>query len=235
MGAPQPSTRHPTMNLDYEIIRSDRKTIGITVERDRKVIVRAPHHVTEQSVCAAVTSKRFWIWEKLRDPNKYPDPAPNKEFVTGETFLYLGQPYALVLTNGDGCALNLVGQHFELAATDRDHGKRLFRTWYLVQARASLSPRIAALATEMGLSYRRVCVRDLKYRWGSCTPGGTLTFNWRIIQAPMIVIDYLIVHELAHVREANHSPDFWNIVAIHAPSWSKARDWLKQNGSRLEW
>ena len=65
--------------------------------------------------------------------------------------------------------------------------------------------------------------------------GGTLTFNWRIIQAPMIVVDYLIVHELAHVLEPNHSQEFWNIVAVHAPTWTKARNWLKQHGGRLEW
>jgi len=122
-----------------------------------------------------------------------------------------------------------------LALADRGRGNRLFTAWYLAQARACLVPRIVTLAAKMGITYRRICVRKLRYRWGSCTPGGTLTFNWRIVQAPMIVVDYLIVHELAHVREPNHSPDFWNLVAVHAPSWASARDWLKQSGSWLEW
>jgi len=221
--------------LDYEVVYSNRKTIGITVERDRKVVVRAPQRATEQAVSAIVDSKRFWIWDKLRDPHKYPDPAPRKEYVTGESFLFLGQDYSLALTNSGQSALRLSGRHFELAKRERRRGNELFRAWYLAQARERMAPRIAALAAEMGVVYRRIWVRDLKYRWGSCTPGGTLTFNWRIIQAPMIVVDYLIAHELAHVIQANHSVDFWNIVAVHVPSWQRARNWLKQHGARLEW
>ena len=223
------------MKLGYEVIRANRKTIGITVERDRKVVVRVPQQASEEAVTAAVESKRFWIWQKLRDPRKYPDPAPHKEYVTGETFLYLGQHHALTLTRGEGGAVRLVGKQFEMANSDRRNGDALFRLWYLAQAKEKLRPRIASFATEMGVAYSRISVRDLKYRWGSCTPGGTLSFNWRIIQAPMIVVDYLVVHELAHALEPNHSQDFWNIVAVHVPSWKKARSWLKQHGARLEW
>ena len=122
-----------------------------------------------------------------------------------------------------------------MSGSDRANGDALFRSWYLTEAKEKLRPRIAAFATEMGVSYSRIWVRDLKYRWASCTPGGTLSFNWRIIQAPMIAVDYLIVHELAHVLEANHSPEFWNIVAVHVPAWKKAREWLRQHGARLEW
>jgi predicted metal-dependent hydrolase len=87
----------------------------------------------------------------------------------------------------------------------------------------------------MGVQFSRVCVRDLKHCWGSYTSRGTLTFNWRIVQAPLVVMDYLIVHELAHVIEHNHSREFWNVVAVHAPSWARAREWLRVNGSRLDW
>ncbi len=223
------------MKLDYEVIHANRKTIGITVERDRKIVVRVPRLASEQAVSAAIESKRFWVWQKLRDPRKYPDPAPHKEYVSGETFLYLGQHYGLALTRGHGGAVRLVGKQFEIAASDRLNGDNLFRSWYLTQAKEKLRPRIAAFATEMGVGYSRICVRDLKCRWGSCTPGGTLSFNWRIIQAPMIVVDYLVVHELAHVLEPNHSQDFWNIVAVHVPSWKTSRLWLKEHGGRLEW
>jgi len=223
------------MKLDYVIVRSERKTIRITVERDRRVIVRAPKQASETAVTAAVESKRFWIWQKVRDPHKYPDPAPRKEYVTGETFLYLGQQYGLSLTRKEKGEVRLVGREFEIAAADRRNGDAVFRSWYLTQAKEKMRPRIATLAAEMGLTYSRIWVRDLKYCWGSCTPGGTLTFNWRIIQAPMIVVDYLIAHELAHVLEPNHSEDFWNIVAVHVPSWQRARTWLKQHGGQLEW
>jgi len=223
------------MMLDYQVIHSNRKTINITVERDRRVIVRAPRQASEQTVSAALENKRFWIWQKLRDPHKYPTPLPHKEYVEGETFLFLGQHFGLTFTQGDSGAVNLVGRHFEMARADRRNGDSLFRAWYLAQAKEKLTPRIAAFAAEIGVSYLRICVRDLKYRWGSCTKGGTLSFNWRIIQAPMIVVDYLIVHELAHILEPNHSQKFWDIVAVHVPSYSKARNWLKQYGGQFEW
>lgn len=223
------------MMLDYEVVRANRKSIGITVERDRSVIVRVPLHTSEQTISEAIERKKLWIWQKLRDPHKYPDPLPHKEYVIGENFLYLGQHCALTFTKGEVGAVRLVGKQFEMVDADRRNGDRLFRSWYLAQAKEVLRPRIAGFATEMGVRYSRIWIRDLKYRWGSCSPGGTLSFNWRIIQAPMIVVDYLIVHELAHILETNHSPEFWNIVAVQVPSWAKARSWLKQHGGRLEW
>jgi predicted metal-dependent hydrolase len=87
----------------------------------------------------------------------------------------------------------------------------------------------------MGIEFKRISVRELKYRWGSCTPTGVLTFNWRIVQAPTVVVDYLIVHELAHLLEQNHSREFWSIVAVHVPAWEKAKEWLRRHGARLEW
>lgn len=223
------------MTFAYDIMRTDRKTIGITVERDRKVVVRAPRSASDRAVTAAVDSKRLWIWQKIRDPHKYPEPQPHKEYVSGETFLFTGEQYSLQLDTAAAGGVHLRGAHFHMSRQDRNQGDVLFRSWYIQQARQHLPSRIASLAREMGLSYSRIWVRDLKYRWGSCSPNGTLSFNWRIIQAPTIVIDYLIVHELAHVLEANHSDEFWNIVAVHVPRWKKAREWLKQHGTKLEW
>lgn len=221
--------------IDYEVVYSNRKTIGIFVERDRRVVVRVPHQASTEAVTEAVQRKQFWIWDKIRDPRKYPNPPTRKEYVAGETFLFLGQHYGLTLTRKQTGAVRFEGRQFEIARAEKRIGSELFREWYMLQAKATLPPRIAAFAAAMGVSYKRIRICDLKYRWGSYTPSGTLTFNWRIIQAPMIVVDYLIVHELAHVLEPNHSKDFWNIVAVHVPSWEKAKSWLKQHGSRLDW
>jgi len=223
------------MNIEYEIVYSHRRTIGITVERDRRVIVRAPLQALPEVVSKAVESKRFWIWEKLRDPRKYGDTPTMKEFVAGEAFLFLGQSYVLELVDEPRGEVRLNGSSFELSRADRNLGRELFRIWFLRQAKEHITPRVAASANAMGVQFKRVLVRDLKFRWGAITPGGTLTFNWRIVQAPAVVMDYLIVHELAHVLEPNHSKEFWNIVAVHAPSWAAAKDWLRQHGARLEW
>lgn len=223
------------MNLHYELIRSDRRTIGISVERDRRVVVRAPSRAREETVSAVVESKRYWIWQKLRDPQKYLGVRQTKEYVAGETFLYLGQGFPLRLVAEESVQVRFTGQQFELARSERRCGRALFRDWYLTEAKTHLAPRVTSLAKSLGVDFRRVSIRDLKYRWGSCTPGGTLIFNWRILQAPPVVIDYLVVHELAHLLEQNHSPEFWNIVQVHAPAATKARAWLRTHGHRLDW
>lgn len=222
------------MNLQYEVIRSARRTIGITVERDRHVVVRAPHSASDECVAAVVERKRYWIWQKQKDPRKYPNPPYRKEFVPGESFLYLGQNHRLALAE-DVQDVTLTARTFLVPRHRLAEAHTLFSAWYKAQAEEHLIPRAAALASAFGLKYRRIEVRDLKSSWASCTARGTLTFNWRIIQGPTFVIDYLLVHELAHLLEYNHTPDFWNVVAVHAPSYQKARAWLVQYGDKLEW
>lgn len=223
------------MNFEYEIVRSDRRTIGITVERDRRVVVRAPQRARADAVAAVVKEKRFWIGSKLRDPRKYTLPRPTKEFVAGETFLFLGQSFGLQLVSETRGEVRFDGRRFELSRADQPQAQSLFEGWYLAEAKAHLTPRVAAMARAMGLAFNRIAVRRMKFQWGSCSPGGTLTFNWRIVQAPIVVVDYLVAHELAHVLEPNHAPQFWNIVAVHVPAWEKARSWLRRYGARLEW
>jgi predicted metal-dependent hydrolase len=186
-------------------------------------------------VAAVVEKKHYWIWGKLRDPQKFAQPRPAKEFVPGEMFLFLGQSFGLRMVAECRGEVRFDGTRFELSRMDRREARELFAAWYLGRARAELTPRVAVMARAIGIDFKRIVVRDMKYRWGSCSPGRTLTFNWRIVQAPMIVVDYLVAHELAHLLEPNHAPKFWNIVAVHAPAWAKARAWLRRYGARLEW
>lgn len=223
------------MNLTYQLIRSDRRTIGITVERDRRVVVRAPLRARAETIHAAVERKRFWIWQKLQDPRKRVVSPQLKEIVSGESFLFLGQSRPLNLIKSDVEEFHFAGDHFKLSLASRRHARSIIRDWYQAAAKTHIVPRVAVLAKSLGLQFKRISVRDLRYRWGSCTPRGSLIFNWRIVQAPPVVIDYIVVHELAHLLEQNHSPAFWNIVAVQVPSWKKARNWLKVNGGRLEW
>jgi predicted metal-dependent hydrolase len=93
---------------------------------------------------------------------------------------------------------------------------------------------IKSLADHLGVKFHKVTISDLKYRWGSCTPTHTLNFNWRLIKAPRTVIDYVVVHELAHLLEPNHTPRFWNIIETQVPGHLKAKNWLKAHGAVLE-
>lgn len=222
------------MKLDYAIVYSDRRTIRITVERDRRVVVRAPRHARPEIISAAVEGKRLWIWNKIHDARKY-GAGQTKEFVVGEGFLLLGQGYRLALTDGPNRGLRFDGRQFQLARQDARMGREAFKEWYLAFAKEHLPERVISVARAMGMKFKRVCIRDLKYRWGSCTQHGTLTFNWRIVQAPGIVVDYLIAHELAHVLVPTHSSEFWNMVAVHVPAMERARSWLRTHAESLEW
>lgn len=222
------------MNPAYTLVYSDRKTVRLTVERDRAIVVRAPHGVPEERVRALVEGKKFWLWRKARDPRKYPAEPVRKEFVSGESFLYRGRHYPLEIVSHDFPGLRFERGRFILSRTNRTDAAELFRAWFIARARLELPRRVAEIAASMGVYYRRIGVRELRVRWASCTPGDQLLFNWRIIQAPSSVIDYLVAHELAHLLESNHTPKFWNIVAVHAPGHVKAKEWLKVHGHRLE-
>ena len=103
-----------------------------------------------------------------------------------------------------------------------------------MQRKNEIIPKVRFYANNLGVTYNKIMISDLKYRWGSCTPKDNLNFNWRLIKAPMFVIEYVIVHELAHLLEGNHTPEFWNIVKVQVPNYEKAKEWLKENGEMLE-
>ncbi|MGB8648873.1 MAG: SprT family zinc-dependent metalloprotease [Anaerolineae bacterium] len=221
------------MKLDYRIVYSQRKTIGVSVERDASVIVRAPIGASEDEIRQAIEGKRFWLYQKIRHKQKYPGHAVRKEFVTGESILYLGRNYRLRLTDE---RISNVQFHsaFYISRAQRPQAAQLLREWYIRRAEEKLPSKAKAFAEALGVTFNRILISNLKVRWGSCTPKSNLNFNWRIMKAPIFVIDYLIVHELAHLLESNHTPRFWNIVSVQAPRYEAAREWLKENGNVLE-
>jgi predicted metal-dependent hydrolase len=108
------------------------------------------------------------------------------------------------------------------------------RQWYISKAGEKIIPRVKIHAHNLGVDINGVKIVDNRYRWGSCTMNDNVNLNWRLIKAPMFVVDYVIVHELAHLIEANHSVRFWNIVRTQTPTMDKAKAWLKENGQLLE-
>ncbi|MBU3966365.1 MAG: M48 family metallopeptidase, partial [Euryarchaeota archaeon] len=110
----------------------------------------------------------------------------------------------------------------------------VLREWYISKAKEKIIPRVKHHAHELGVIFNKVKIVDNRYRWGSCTVNNNINFNWRLIKAPMFVIDYIIVHELAHLIETNHTPKFRNIVRAQSPTMEKAKAWLKENGQLLE-
>ena len=221
------------MELDYQVIYSDRKTITLIVERDRSVVVRAPEGTSDDKIRQVIEAKKLWLYEKLHNSQKYPTEPVQKEFITGESLLYLGKNYRLEITEDNQPGV-LFQSRFFISRSQQPQAGEVLRAWYKARAQEKLPGRIQRIAEAMGVKYNRILVSDLKYRWASCTPKNNLNFNWRIIKAPMAVIDYLIVHELAHLLEPGHSSRFWNIVAVQVPNYERAKNWLQENGDRLE-
>ena len=114
------------------------------------------------------------------------------------------------------------------------HKLESFRQWYIHRAENKILPRIQQHATQLGVEYESAKIVDNRYRWGSCTIKNNININWRLIKAPMSVIDYVIVHELTHLIEANHTPRFWNIVKAQIANLDKPKLWLKEHGQLLE-
>lgn len=221
------------MNIDYQIKFSKRKTITITVERDRSIIVKAPIDANPHRIDKIVESKKLWIYKKLNEEQKYDEVKKGKEFVSGETVLYLGKKYRLEIEKSNIEEIKFFNK-FIVAAVSADRAASAFKNWYKQKAFSIIVPRVKKYAKNVGVNYNKIMVSELKYRWGSCTPKDNLNFNWRLIKAPMFVIDYVIVHELAHFIESNHTHKFWNIVEIQVPKYLKAKQWLKEHGSILE-
>jgi len=221
------------MNLEYSVVYSARKTLTITVERDRSVVVRAPNDTPHEMIEQLINQKKLWLYEKVRHKQKYDLPIREKEFVSGTTILYLGRSYKLEVVSDpfDGV---LFDNKFLISKPSVSAAPELFKDWYVEKAKQKIVPQSKFYATHLGVRFNRILISDLRYRWGSCTPSDNLNFNWRLIKAPMRVIEYVIVHELAHLLEPNHTGKFWSTVKTQIPDYPTAKEWLKHHGNLLE-
>jgi len=224
------------MKLDYAIVYSPkRKTLTITVERDRSIVVKAPNGTPIETINKVIESRKLWLYEKTHHEQKYQTPIhpPGKELVSGESLPYLGRNYRLELSDNTH-EIQFVSNRFLVPKAKENHRGDIFKNWYIEKAKEKILPRVQFQAKRMGVEFNLAKITDSKYHWGSCTPQNNLNFNWRLIKAPMFVIDYVIVHELAHLIEPNHTPRFWNIIKAQIATMDKAKQWLKDNGEILE-
>ncbi len=221
------------MQIEYSIVYSVRKTIAIIVERDRSVIVHAPLNTSNELIEKEIDKRKFLLFQKINHTQKYNLPREQKEFVSGESLMYLGKYYKLEVVEEPFEGIEF-DNRFLISKSHQKESMQLFKKWYIKQAEIKLIPKVKEFAKKLGVHYKKISILDLKYRWGSCTPKDNINFNWRIIKAPINVIDYIIVHELTHLLVENHTSEFWNIVSIQLPHYNKAKDWLKENGISLE-
>jgi len=220
------------VKLNYKIIYSDRKTLTISVERDRSVVVHAPKNTSKEKIDQIIEKKKLWIYDKINHLQKFPDNPQGSEFVSGESIMYLGRNYKFQIT-GKQIEGVIFDNAFYISQSDKAIAQKLIKAWFVNRAKELILPKAQYYAKRIGVNYNEAKISEMKYRWGSCTTKNNINFNWRILKAPMQVVDYIIVHELAHFRESNHTSEFWNIVAVQLPEYEKAKQWLKKYGNAI--
>ena len=213
-----------------KIVRSKRKTIALVIDFDGSLIVRAPLRTSRAIIEQLVFEKTDWIQER-QEWIRQRSGAPH-HFEEGEHFYYLGKAYPLQYANHIHLPLFL-SDKFHLNKPLQTHAKNVFLAWYRDQACQIIGERTFILAKHHYLVYKQIRITSARTRWGSCSSSGTLNFSWRLVMAPLEVIDYVIAHELAHLKIPNHSIDFWKFVAQLSPEYRTHRKWLKENGGKL--
>lgn len=220
-------------DLTFHLHRSTRrKTVGITIERDGSLHVSAPRDSSLEVIERITRDKMQWVYTKLAEREALARPRRQREFVSGEGFYYLGRSYRLLLedTGSTTLPLRFHQGRFFLRRDEAENGREHFVQWYTVHAQSWLPGRVSNFTARLDVVPQLIKVRDLGYRWGSCSQSGSLNFHWRTILLPPPVIDYIIVHELAHLFHPNHSDNFWRHVQRVLPDADVRKQWLAENG-----
>lgn len=214
---------------------SDRTTIEITVERDATLILKAPCETTTERAIQFVVDKRQWVYRKLAEKDALTGPPITKQFVEGEGFAYLGRSYRLTFSD-QVAGVRLERGRFHMSPSQADQGAVAMRRWYTTTGMQWLQRRIRPWAARMGEDTIDFAVRDLGYRWGSARPSEgpqRINIHWAALQLPPSLIDYILVHELAHLHETNHTPEFWAMVARLMPAYETHKTVLASFGKNI--
>ena len=231
--AEQRSIQEKGKRLNYDLRRSDRMTLEISVHPDGRVAVTAPHDTDLEKIEAKVRKRAPWIERNVREVERLPQPQAPRQWVSGETHRYLGRQYRLQVAISEKPSVNLKGAFFHVLVpdkTDVDAIREVMEAWYRNHARPIFEQRLSlclqASKPFLGIERVDLVVRKMKSRWGSCTPTGRIVLNLDLIQTPVQCIDYIIMHELCHLAVMDHSAKFWSLLSKCMPDWEKRRQAL---------
>jgi predicted metal-dependent hydrolase len=227
-------------DIEYQLLPgTDRQTTDIVIERSGVITVRPPLCMTPEQVDETVFSKRMWIYRNLAEWRDLNATRVTREWVSGESFLYVGSSYRLQLVAEQDEPLKLKDGRFFLLRSVVDKGGKesahlAFEAFYREKGLPRLKKRVAHFAAKVGVSAGEVQIKDLGYRWAACLKNGDLHFHWKCPMAPLTVIDYIIVHELCHLHHRDQSDAFWNEVDKVLPDYRERKDWLRVRGAELD-
>ncbi|MGQ7289193.1 M48 family metallopeptidase [Vreelandella venusta] len=211
-----------------------RKTLRLTVERDQSLVLSTPPGVGMPTLEAFVRRKQAWVYQKLAEKALMQKQIRHKRYVQGEGFLYLGRHHRLNLVDKQEAPLQWHHGRFHLRRDAQPDARHHFIRWYSERGKQWLWQRVRMFATRLEVEPAGIKVQDLGYRWGSCGKGDRLYFHWKTMLLPARIAEYVVVHELVHLHEPNHSETFWLRLERAMPDYEHRKQWLAEHGMDVE-
>lgn len=215
---------------DAKLVRSNRRSISIQITPDGQVVVKAPYLMPRFIINRFVAEKSDWINKHLEKMKKITIKRHTGEIRDGDEFMYLGNNYKLKI--GNYSEIKVAGALcFPQFLAFRI--KKELTSWYMERAKTIITERVNYFSEELNVDYKYITYSDTVSKWGSCSHDNRLQFNWRLIMAPVLVLDYVVVHELTHIKEKNHGRNFWKEVEKYKPAYKQYIRWLKEHSHVL--
>ena len=226
-------------HIPYTVVRDDKsKRIRIKADIEKGFVLSLPNRARVNDALQFIQSQTEWIrrqWKRI-EKKRQQFTQLSQPLLERSTIKYLGRDYQVVIDVGERHWPPVVIEDdvIVVRCVKAELAEGILERWYRRQAKAVISGAIELYKGHMGVNYESLSIKDQKTRWGSCSSKGNLNFSWRLILAPKYALDYVVVHELAHLREMNHSEKFWKIVGTYYSEYQKAERWLKENGVSLK-
>lgn len=210
----------------FTVDRSDRRTISLQIKPDGSLLVKAPQRMSDKKIEEFIADHTDWIEKKLHNVSKHVSQERNDN-----EYLFLGK--TVTLHPGNYTEISIQGEELLFPTGLLFRKEKELTKWYITQAKKIITQQVEKYAKEMGTQYKEITFSDTKSQWGRCTSDNRLQFSWRLVMAPLLVLNYVVVHELVHTKEKNHSQMFWMKVRNYNPSCKMQIKWLKENGHTL--
>lgn len=225
------SITYGTSLIEYAIEYAQRKTLGITVHPDGSVSLKVPINATKENIQERVRHRAAWILRQKRYFESFGTPTTERQYISGESHLYLGRQYMLRIKEGEVNQVHYQNNILEIECQHKEEAGKVLQRWYRERAKikfAEYAQPIIEQFSVYGVQPKSLTVRKMEKRWGYCTPEGNIYLNPKLIGAPRCCIEYVITHEMCHLIHRNHTPEFYALLTKEMPHWEKWKNKLER-------
>ena len=221
-------------SISFNVFYVDRKTLEIAVHPDAQVTVKAPKGTTPKAIQGRMVKRARWIIKQINYFHKFEPRTPSRCYVGGETHLFLGRNYRLKIKKQKENAVKLKGAYFYVMTVDpncTEKTKNLLEDWYKEHAYSVFARRLAICyetAKKLHVPFPEIQLRRMTKRWGSCSKAGEILLNTNLVKAPLYCIDYVIMHEICHLKVHTHNNRYYNLLSKYMPDWEKRKERLEK-------